>query len=67
MNNSYSSKTITEEIKYRIKEKYKNQENFGKEIGVSRKTINRLLNHSEDISLLFKVCEILGIDYINIK
>lgn len=62
MNSCYSSNKIMEEIKYRIKDKFKNQENFGKELGASRKTVSRILNHGTDIVTFFKICKILGIN-----
>jgi DNA-binding XRE family transcriptional regulator len=55
-----------EEIKYRIKDKFKNQENFGKELGASRKTVSRILNHGTDIVTFFRICKMLGIDGISI-
>lgn len=67
MNNCYSSKRIMEEIKCRIKDKFKNQENFGKELGASRKAVSRILNHGEDIATFFKICKMLGIDGISIE
>lgn len=66
MDSYYSSKKIMEEIKYRIKDQFKNQENFGKELGASRKTISRILNHGTDIVTFFRMCKILGIDGISI-
>ena len=66
MNSCYSSNKIMEEIKYLIKDKFKNQENFGKELGASRKTVSRILNHGTDISTLFRICKILGIKGISI-
>ena len=66
MNSCYSSNKIMEEIKCRIKDKFKNQENFGKELGASRKTASRILNHGSDISTFFIICKILGIDRISI-
>ena len=66
MNSCYSSNKIMEEIKCRIKDKFKNQENFGKELGASRKTVSRILNHGTDISTFFRICKIIGIDGISI-
>lgn len=66
MNSCYSSNKIMEEIKYRIKDKFKNQENFGKELGASRKTVSRILNHGTDIATFFKICKMLGINGISI-
>ncbi len=67
MNNCYSSNKVMEEIKYRIKERYKNQANFGKELGASRKTVSRILNHGTDLSTFFKMCKLLGINGISIE
>lgn len=55
-----------EEIKCRIKDQYKNQENFGKKFGASRKTVSRIINHGTDIDTFFKMCKLLGIDGISI-
>ena len=57
----FSSKTIFDEIKELIKEKYHSQEAFAKEIGVSRNTMNRILNHGTDIDTFFVICKKLGI------
>ena len=67
MDNSYSSKRIMEEIKCRIKDKYRNQTNFGKELGASRKTVNRILNHGTDINTFFRICKLLDITGISIE
>ena len=56
-----------EEIKCRIKDKYKNQENFGKELGASRKTISRILNRGTDIETFFRICKLLDINKISIE
>mgnify|MGYP003299206003 CR=1 FL=1 len=61
MDGIYSSKKLTEEIKIRIRKKYKNQENFAKEFGSSRKTLNRLINHSKDLDSILRICEMLEI------
>ncbi len=56
-----------EEIKCRIKDKYKSQENFGKHFGASRKTISRIINHGTDIATFFKICKMLDIENISIE
>ena len=66
MENCLASTRLIEEIKIRIKERFKNQEKFGKELGISRKSLNRLLNHSDDIYLLFEICKLLDIEKIKI-
>ena len=67
MDSFYSSKKVMEEIKCRIKDKYKNQTNFGKELGASRKTVNRILNRGTDIRTFFRICKLLGITKISIE
>ena len=65
-NNIYSSTNIWEEIKWRIKTKYGSQEKFAREFGSSRKTLNRLLNHSRDFDAIIRICKLLDIDGIQI-
>ena len=67
MNSFYSSKKVMEEIKCRIKDKYKNQANFGRELGASRKTVSRILNRGTDIETFFRICKLLGITKISIE
>lgn len=67
MNDCYSSKVLKEEIKWRIKCKFKNQANFGKVLGASRKTISRILNHGTDIETFFRICKLVGISKISIE
>ena len=67
MGDLFSSKKVMEEIKCRIKDKYKNQANFGKELGASRKTVNRILNRGTDINTFFRICKLLGIAGISIE
>ena len=67
MDSYFSSKKVMEEIKCRIKDKYKNQENFGKELGASRKTISRILNRGTDIETFFRICKLLDISKISIE
>ena len=62
----YSSEEILEEIKWRIKNKYGSQEKFAKEFGSSRKTLNRLLNHSRDWDAIIRMCKLLDINGIQI-
>ena len=40
----FSSEDFLDEVKYQIKAKYKNQNNYAKEIGYSRKALNHILN-----------------------
>ncbi len=47
----FSSEDFLDEVKYQIKTKYKNQNNYAKVIGYSRKALNRILNSGEEISM----------------
>ena len=62
----YSSKSLMEEIKWRIKTKYGSQEKFAKEFGFTRKTLNRLLNHNNNFELIVRMCKLLDINGIQI-
>ena len=63
----YSSENLMDEIKWRIKNKYGNQEKFAKEFGTSRKTISRLINHNSDFEAIIKICKLLDIKGIQIE
>lgn len=67
MDHYYSSIKILEEMKCRIKERYKSQANFGKTIGLSRKSVSRILNKGTDMKTFFMMCRILGIEGITIE
>ena len=67
MDNAYSSTKIMEEIKWRIKLQFKNQSNFGKALGASRKTVSRILNHGTDIETFFRICKLVGISNLSIE
>ena len=67
MDDLYYSKKVMDEIKCRIKDRYKNQANFGKELGASRKTVNRILNRGTDIETFFRICKLLDITKISIE
>lgn len=60
----YSVDDLLSEIKWQIKTQYKNQENFSKEFGSSRKTLNRLLNHNNDLQSILRMCKLLNIKEI---
>ena len=62
----YSSSKLLDEIKWRIKAKYGNQEKFAKEFGYSRKALNRMLNHSKDWDSIIRMCKLLDIAGIRI-
>lgn len=47
----FSSDDFLDEVKYQIKTKYKNQNNYAKVIGYSRKALNRILNSGDEISM----------------
>ena len=62
-----SSRHLMEELKQRIKDSYHNQPVFAKRLGLSRKVLSRILNHSKDIDALFAMCALLGIKWISIE
>ena len=62
----FSSKSLMEEIKWRIKTKYGSQEKFAKEFGSTRKTLSRLLNHNSDFESVIRMCRLLDINGIQI-
>ena len=62
-----SSAHVMEEIKCRIKDRYRNQANFGKALCASRKTVSRILNHGTDIETFFRICAMLEIRVISIE
>lgn len=52
MNNiCFSSEDFLEDVKYQIKQKYKNQDNYAKKLNYSRKVLNRILNSGDEISI----------------
>lgn len=52
MNNNYfSSEDFLEDVKHQIKIKYNNQESYAKSKGYSRKSLNRILNNGDDLSI----------------
>lgn len=66
----YSSTNLMEEIKDLIKDFGLTQEKLAKELGYSRKVINRQLNDpliKKDYELILKICKRLGIKAIIIE
>ena len=62
-----SSNHLLEEIKYLIKDYGLTQEKLAKELGYSRKVINRQLNDpfvKRDYELILRICKRLGIKAI---
>ena len=52
MNNiCFSSEDFLEDVKYQIKQKYKNQDNYAKKLNYSRKVLNHILNSGDEISI----------------
>ena len=47
----FSTEDFLDEVKYQIKTKYKNQDTYAKKIGYSRKSLNRILNSGDEISM----------------
>jgi len=62
----YSSTSLMEEIKWRIKNKYGSQEKFAKQFGYSRKQLNRLINHNGGFDAIVRMCKLLDINGIQI-
>ena len=65
----HSSRHVLEEIKYRIKELGVTQEEFGKEVGYSRKALNRIVTGESNVSFktVIMLCKKLGIKAIIIE
>ena len=64
---TYSSTKLLEEIKYLIKDYGLTQEKLAKELGYSRKVINRQLNDpfvKKDWELILRICKRLEIKAI---
>lgn len=67
---AYSSTKLMGEIKYLIKDNGLTQDKLAKELGYSRKVINRQLNDpfvKKDYELIVKICKRLGIKAIVIE
>lgn len=47
----FSSQDFLDDVKYQIKVKYKNQNNYAKVLHYSRKALNRVLNSGDEISI----------------
>jgi len=47
----FSSEDFLEDVKYQIKAKYKNQNNYAAACNCSRKALNRVLNSGDEISI----------------
>lgn len=47
----FSSEDFLEDVKFQIKAKYKNQTNYAKLLNYSRKSLNRILNSGDEISI----------------
>ncbi len=63
----FSSTKLMEEIKYLIKDNKLTQDKLAKELGYSRKVINRQLNDpnvKKDYELILQICKRLGIKAI---
>ena len=68
MNNIYfSSVDFLTDVKYQIKEKYKNQSIYAKTFGYSRKALNRILNSGNNltIAMIVKFCDDLNLNFEN--
>ena len=66
---AFSSTRLMEEVKDRIKDLGKTQEEFGKEVGYSRKALNRIVTGESNVSFstVVMLCKKLGIKAIIIE
>ena len=62
-----SSEDFLEDVKCEIKKQFKNQDRFAVTVFVSRKSLNRVLNNPEELTIYWinKFCETLGLDLRN--
>ena len=63
----FSSEDFLEDVKFEIKRQFKNQDSFAEKVYVSRKSLNRVLNDTDDLSTYWinTFCEKLGLDLRN--
>ena len=62
-----SSEDFLEDVKFEIKQQFKNQEQFAEKVHVSRKSLNRILNNADELTIYWinKFCDKLGMDLRN--
>ena len=62
-----SSEDFLEDVKFEIKHQFKNQEQFAEKVYVSRKSLNRVLNNADELTIYWinVFCEKLGMDLRN--
>ena len=62
-----SSEDFLEDVKFEIKQQFKNQEQFAEKVHVSRKSLNRILNNADELTIYWinAFCDKLGLDLRN--
>ena len=62
-----SSEDFLEDVKFEIKQQFKNQEQFAEKVHVSRKSLNRILNNADELTIYWinQFCDKLGLDLRN--
>ena len=62
-----SSEDFLGDVKFEIKKQFKNQDKFAETVYVSRKSLNRVLNSPDELTIYWinTFCEKLGLDLRN--
>ena len=62
-----SSEDFLGDVKFAIKKQFKNQDRFAETVYVSRKSLNRVLNSADELTIYWinTFCEKLGLDLRN--
>jgi len=62
-----SSDDFLEDVKFEIKRQFKNQERFAETVHASRKSLNRILNNADELTIYWinQFCDKLGLDLRN--
>ena len=62
-----SSDDFLEDVKFEIKKQFKNQDRFAATVYVSRKSLNRVLNDANELTIYWinTFCDKLGMDLRN--
>lgn len=66
-NSRISSEDFLEDVKFEIKKQFKNQNTFAESVFVSRKSLNRVLNNADELTIYWinTFCAKLGLDLRN--
>ena len=62
-----SSEDFLEDVKFEIKRRFKNQNSFAETVYVSRKSLNRVLNNADELTIYWinTFCDKLDLDLRN--